>query len=627
MKHAIGKASKTLRTVLNNVRWSVRDRARHLSARLNRKRLADVTFIGITGSAGKTTTKELTASILAIVATCHKSIASRNDHSAVDATVQAATRDHRFCVVEAGAVAPGYLDRSIRVIQPRIAVLTLIAREHYSAFRSLEAIAEEKGKLVTTLPPDGIAVLNIDDPYIRSIGERWSGTTVWVGKDEKATLRLIDAKSQWPEPLCLHVRYQDKVTEIRTRLHGTHLALSALCALGASVAAGFTLERAAAALEELEPTEGRMQVERTGDGVVFVRDDWKSPSWSLQAPFDFMRDARAQRKVIVLGSISDSPKSPSRRYAQASRDAMKVADLVVMVGTDALRAVKPSDAYANGRLRAFASVKDAAEFLRPELRAGDLVLLKGVNLQDHLVRILLDRNRPVGCWQADCGRQMFCGSCPKLHLAVAGVPDAGGASRHAASPGLATASSLARRPQGAMLLIVGLGNPGKQYADTPHNAGHSFVDQLVRAQGREWEQQAEGFVSSVEIEGLPVALLKPGAEMNLAGEPVQHFLARTDRRASDCILVHDDMDIELGVVRSKIDGGDGGHKGVRSIIAALGTDSVKRIRIGVRPPGKAERAKKLVLAGFSGPERALLAQGLEQAASAIRAMINPARVP
>jgi PTH1 family peptidyl-tRNA hydrolase len=177
------------------------------------------------------------------------------------------------------------------------------------------------------------------------------------------------------------------------------------------------------------------------------------------------------------------------------------------------------------------------------------------------------------------------------------------------------------------MLIVGLGNPGRQYADTAHNAGHSFVDRLVRTQGREWEPQPEGFVSSVEFDGLPVVLFKPGAEMNLAGERVQRFLARTARRASDCILVHDDMDIELGVARSKVDGGDGGHKGVRSVIAALGTDSIRRVRIGVRAPGRTGRAKDLVLAGFSGPERALLARGLEQAASATWAMINPARVP
>ncbi len=247
MKTHINRVSSLFRNTVETVRWGVRDRSRHYCARLHRTWLSDVTFIGITGSAGKTTTKDLCAAILSTVGPCNKNIESGNDHELVDETVQATTRKHRFCVVEASATTPGYLDRSIRAIRPRIAVLTLIGRDHYSAFVTQEAIAREKGKLIAALPADGTAVLNIDDPHIRAIGERHLGRIIWVGSAEKATIRLLEANSRWPEPLVLRVEHRGCISEVRTRLHGTHLSLPVLCALGVALASGLAACRTSAA--------------------------------------------------------------------------------------------------------------------------------------------------------------------------------------------------------------------------------------------------------------------------------------------------------------------------------------------------------------------------------------------
>ncbi len=223
------------------VRWRVRDRGRHYAARLNRRRLTGTTFIGITGSAGKTTTKELVRAILAAGDRCHGVDGSSNDHEYVDRLVLAARRRHRYCVVEISATAPGYLDRSIRAVRPQIGVLTAIAAEHCTAFRSLEATAAEKRKLVDTLPRNGTAVLNIDDPLVRAIGERREGPTIWVGSHEQATIRLLEASSIWPAPLSLRIRFDGAEHVVHTRLHGTHLALPVICALGVGVATGIPL--------------------------------------------------------------------------------------------------------------------------------------------------------------------------------------------------------------------------------------------------------------------------------------------------------------------------------------------------------------------------------------------------
>ncbi len=320
----------------------------------------------------------------------------------------------RYNVIEFGAPSPGSLDLPLWLARPDVGVLTVIGREHYSQYGSLEAIAREKGKLVLRLPADGVAVLNRDDPLVRGVGEQFTGRKIWIGSDAGATLRLLKVRSVWPEPLVLTVEHNGVSAEVATRLHGEHLALPVLTALGVALALDVPLERAIAAISHAEPTEGRMQVLEEPDGVVFVRDDWKAPHWSLDAPFKFMADAKATRKIIVLGTISDSRLGPSQRYPRAARAAREVADLVLCVGMDAFTVKRSRFDSDSDAVRVFADLQQASVFLKEYLVPGDLVLIKGTNLQDHLVRLLLDRRRSVTCWRVDCGRNDFCDHCEKV---------------------------------------------------------------------------------------------------------------------------------------------------------------------------------------------------------------------
>ncbi|MFP5405397.1 MAG: Mur ligase family protein, partial [Gammaproteobacteria bacterium] len=472
MQHRLARLRAGLLQLRADIRWKARDLAGHYGARLNRARLGGVTFIGVTGSAGKTTTKDLAAAILSTRGLCQSSPRSANEYDVVDRVVLATTRQHRFCVVEMGAPRPNYLDRPLRALRPSISALTIIEREHYSAYRSPEAIAAEKGKLIEALPAHGTAVLNIDDPHVRSVAARHSGRVVWVGKSEGATLRLLDLRSSWPEPLILQIEHEGVVYDVRTQLQGLHLALPVLTALGIALAAGMPLPDAIAALAATPPSEGRMQIDVGDDGVTFVRDDWKAPQWSFQAPLEFMREAKAKRKVVVIGSISDSAKSPSRRYPQAARAALEVAELVVLVGTDALHASKVT-APPGRALHVFANIRDAAQLLKAELRAGDLVLLKGTTQQDHLVRLMLDRRRPVLCWQADCGRNYFCNRSEELYKSHPGKPDGAALPPAASEAGAVPANTAA--PVRRVPLVVGLGNPGDRYRKTAHNAGQRVL--------------------------------------------------------------------------------------------------------------------------------------------------------
>jgi UDP-N-acetylmuramoyl-tripeptide--D-alanyl-D-alanine ligase len=630
-KAIVGLVRKPAGTFVRAVRRRVRKWNRKVKppvmfvlARLNRRLRRRVIVIGITGSAGKTTTKDLCAAMLSEFGGCRSSERSSNEHLPVAQVIAGLRRSHRYCVVELSESSPGYLDLPLKLTLPNMAVLTLIGRDHYSKFRSLERIADETAKLVDALAPDEVAVLNIDDPLIRRIGEATDRPVVWIGESAHATVRLLEARSVWPESLTLTVAHAGSTYVIQTRLHGTHLALSVLGSLGVAVALKLPMDRVIAALEKVEPSEARMQVVECDDGITFIRDDWKAPHWSFQAPLDFLGAARAPRKIVVVGSVSDSHKSPSRRYPAIARDVRGVAELAIFVGPDAFHAIKARSSPDDDSIQAFADLREARDYLNGVLAPGDLVLLKGTSAGDHLVRLLIDRSKPVLCWKRDCRLKKSCDRCPLVHKpSEPDGPDAAaavvGTKLHALDPGDASSGT-------GPLVVVGLGNPAEQHRDTAHNAGAGVVERLAESANGEWEEHAEGRVSFVTIDGENVALLRPGVSMNSSGEPIRAFLQRVGGSTGALWIVHDDMDLTLGVVRRKQGGGAGGHRGVASVIAALGTFDFRRIRVGVRQEGDQRRAKHVVLDGIAGSDGATLESAYARAVAVILEDVRQRRV-
>lgn len=137
-------------------------------------------------------------------------------------------------------------------------------------------------------------------------------------------------------------------------------------------------------------------------------------------------------------------------------------------------------------------------------------------------------------------------------------------------------------------LVVGLGNPGPEYATTRHNAGFMVVDALAeRYSASYWKSRAGALVAEVEVDGRRVVLAKPQSFMNVSGGPVKKLLELYELVVDDLLVVHDELDIPAGEVRAKVGGGHAGHNGLRSIHEKLGTDAYARIRIGIgRPPGR-----------------------------------------
>lgn len=146
-------------------------------------------------------------------------------------------------------------------------------------------------------------------------------------------------------------------------------------------------------------------------------------------------------------------------------------------------------------------------------------------------------------------------------------------------------------------LIVGLGNPGQQYDKTRHNAGFWFVERF----GSAWvtEKKFNGCVANVEIARQKVQLLKPLTFMNLSGQSVLAIMRYYQVSAAECLVVHDELDFEPGVVRLKQGGGHAGHNGLRSIIASVGSNEFNRLRIGIGRPSSSQAVADYVLAAPS----------------------------
>ena len=171
-------------------------------------------------------------------------------------------------------------------------------------------------------------------------------------------------------------------------------------------------------------------------------------------------------------------------------------------------------------------------------------------------------------------------------------------------------------------LVVGLGNPGPEYAETRHNIGARVVELLAaRVGGRSSKHKTNADVLEGRLAGRRVVLAVPRTFMNVSGGPVAGLLRYYGVSPQDLVVIHDDLDLGFGVVRLKQGGGEGGHNGLRSISASIGTKDYLRVRFGIgRPPGRQDPAD-FVLKRFSGAERKELDFAVDLAADAVEALL------
>jgi PTH1 family peptidyl-tRNA hydrolase len=171
-------------------------------------------------------------------------------------------------------------------------------------------------------------------------------------------------------------------------------------------------------------------------------------------------------------------------------------------------------------------------------------------------------------------------------------------------------------------VVVGLGNPGAEYRDTRHNIGQRVVESLAAQLKKGFHPEAGAHIARATWRGDTVYLVKPQSFMNVSGAAVRRILLALGAEPADLVLVYDDIDMELGKVRTRLKGSAGGHNGVRSIIETLGTDAIRRVKIGIgRPPYKAQ-VPDHVLAAFDPDELEIVDGAVAAAAERVLGLLR-----
>lgn len=174
-----------------------------------------------------------------------------------------------------------------------------------------------------------------------------------------------------------------------------------------------------------------------------------------------------------------------------------------------------------------------------------------------------------------------------------------------------------------MKIIVGLGNPGRKYERTRHNAGFLVLDELARLlQADITQEKHHACIVKARFGSGSVLLAKPQTYMNDSGRAVAAILRDCYGSVNDIVVVHDELDLPLGVVRVKIGGGHGGHNGLRSLIEQLGSPDFIRVRIGIGRPAQGMDAADYVLSPFMAEERQAVTEAVHKAADAVRAVVQ-----
>jgi UDP-N-acetylmuramoyl-tripeptide--D-alanyl-D-alanine ligase len=342
--------------------------ATHLVARL-RDRLS---VVGLTGSQGKTSTKDLLATVLSNAAPTVATIGSLNNELGVPLTMLRADAATRFLVLEMGARHLGDISSLTSLIAPDIVVVLNVGQAHLGEFGSRAAIARTKSELVQGLTPGGTAVLNADDPRVAAMRSLTDGPVLTFGRDEHADVRVLDLALDRIGRPSFTLRTADASAPVALPLVGAHQALNASAAVAAGLAAGVPLDQAAAAMATVTLSKWRMERRELAGGATLLNDSYNANPDSARAALDALAVIEGRRRIAVLGEMLELGDVSETEHRAVGEYAARRADLVVAVG----EAARPLADGAGNRAVILADNDAAVDWLRGHLAIGDVVLVK-----------------------------------------------------------------------------------------------------------------------------------------------------------------------------------------------------------------------------------------------------------
>lgn len=366
--------------VVDDVQTALGALARHVVARLG------ATLVALTGSAGKTSTKDLIAQVLGSKAPTVYTPGSLNNEIGLPLTALSATEDTKYLVLEMGARGIGHISYLTGLTPPKIGLVLNVGTAHIGEFGGREQIAQAKGELVEALPPaeeGGAAILNADDPLVRAMASRTKAKVILFGESGEADVRAENVRLTDSGQPCFRLRTPSGASDVTMRLYGEHHVSNALAAAAVAHELGMSASEIATALSEAGSlSRWRMEVTERPDGVTIVNDAYNANPESMRAALRALvaMGKGGRRTWAVLGQMAELGDEALAEHDAVGRLAVRlnVGKLVAVGGREA--AWLQLGAYNEGSWGEesvhVSDAQAAVDLLRSELRPGDVVLVK-----------------------------------------------------------------------------------------------------------------------------------------------------------------------------------------------------------------------------------------------------------
>jgi UDP-N-acetylmuramoyl-tripeptide--D-alanyl-D-alanine ligase len=342
-----------------------------------RARLTDLRVIGITGSVGKSSTKELIATVLERDYTILKSEGNLNNEIGLPLTLLQLEAKHQRAVLEMGMYARGEITRLAELAQPIVGVVTNVGPVHLERLGSIEAIAEAKAELVQALPPAGTAILNFDDARVLAMRDQTQAQVLTYGLDPQADLWADEIASEGLEGIHFTLHYRGEEFHVQVPLLGRHSVHTALRAVAVGLAEGMSWDHI---LEGLQDRRAQLRLVAVPgpNGSTILDDSYNASPASMIAALNLLAELTG-RKIAVLGDMLELGEYEDEGHHMVGLRAIDATDVLVTVGE--LGRAMAQEALNNGmapdRVQTCATNEEATAYLNAIVQPGDMILIKG----------------------------------------------------------------------------------------------------------------------------------------------------------------------------------------------------------------------------------------------------------
>jgi UDP-N-acetylmuramoyl-tripeptide--D-alanyl-D-alanine ligase len=335
------------------------------------------TVVGITGSVGKTSTKEVAAAVLGRRFRTLKSKRSFNSEATLPTTLLRLTADHEVAVLEMGMWAPGEIRFLAYLARPQVGIVTNVGPSHLERMGSIEAIANAKAELPESLPEDGWCILNADDPRVAAMADRTHARVFTYGQAADADLRADNLQSFGLDGIVFDAHYAGATVPMRLPLIGRHSVFTALAAASAGLVLGLSWHEIIAGLCDPE-AQPRVNIVAAAGGATLIDDSYNAAPLSCLAALELLADSRG-RKLAVLGDMLELGAVEQESHRMVGRRAAEVVERLVTVGPRArwIAEAAREAGMASTHVCVCESNSEAVEVLHPLLEPGVVLLVKG----------------------------------------------------------------------------------------------------------------------------------------------------------------------------------------------------------------------------------------------------------